>query len=95
VNIVRAYGAAHPDTYGALRINNGQVVASFPADLEGHLERLRRLVRDPAAVDVEATAYASAHLDGIRDALRARFAGDLRRPWSMMGTGSISLRASF
>lgn len=95
VEIVRAYGARHHETFGDVRIDNGRVVASFTSDVDGHLLRLRQLVADPESVSVELTAYSGVYLDGITRSLEQRVAGDPRRPLRQLARGSVSLRAPF
>jgi hypothetical protein len=95
LNAVRTYGAAHADSYGDVRDNNGQVVASFAGDLDEHLAQLQSLVSNPASVAVEQAACSSAYLATITSAIRERFAGDPRRVLWRTANGSVGLRAPF
>jgi hypothetical protein len=95
LNAVRTYGAAHAHSYGDVRDNNGQVVASFTGDLDEHLAQLQLLVSNPASVAVEQAACSSAYLATITSAIRERFAGDPRRVLWRTANGSVGLRAPF
>lgn len=92
---VRAYGAAHEETFGDVRWAGGRLVVSFTADLEHHRRRLATLTGDPSATAVEATEHTGAELRRIADEVRERYGADPRRVLHGCGPGTARVRARF
>jgi hypothetical protein len=102
VEVVRAYGEAHPDAWVGLRFENEpsvRIIALFVGDdLRPHEDALRHLVEHPDQLELRSSPYSLIRLEEIRADIHSfatsteagRFKG-----WGVgQGTVNVQLRAS-
>lgn len=73
-DIIRDYGAQHPETFADLwidRAHGGALVAVFTDGLEAHREALAVLLPDGTRFDVVRADYSNDELEAVRDELEA------------------------
>jgi hypothetical protein len=101
VNVVRAYGEAHPESWVELRYENEptvRIVALFAGDdLETHRSALRRLVTHPDRVEVRPSPWTLVRLEEIRGEIQEVARSSAPGLFSGWGIGrdtvTVSLRA--
>jgi hypothetical protein len=102
VDVVRAYGEAHPDAWVGLRFENEpsvRIVALFVGDdLRPHEEALRDLVEHPDQLELRPSPYPLTRLEEIKadiHALAASGESGRFKQWGVgQGTVMVQLRAS-
>jgi hypothetical protein len=79
VQLVVAYGRAHPDAYGGIRLEPEdfppgpvRLVAAFSANLQDHLVALRSIVEHPRRLDVRSCTFSKKDADLLGDRVQDR-----------------------
>jgi len=101
VEVVRAYGQAHPDAWVGLRYENDpavRIVALFVSDLKSHEAALRELVEHPDQLELRSSPYFLTHLEEIRADINSLASSDETGRFKQWGVGQgtvvVHLRAS-
>jgi hypothetical protein len=99
IEVIRAYGAAHPEDWTDVLFENEptvKVLALFAGNVDAHERALRELVPHPEWLVVRSTPYSSSHLEAIRaevTALARSSEGGIFRSWGV-GRGHIQIQVA-